>query len=558
MKRNTLWMALLAILTVMTGCGGNSQLKHLLEQVPEDTDIVLAGDLKTLIESAGGTVDGTNVTIPSFITDELGKGEAKELDEVLDMVKNGGVDPRGAVVFGSFEGRDGTVVLGLSDADKFKKLLDNEGFKEKDDEDGILYFCKKDGNDYYETQSWVGIKGDIAYFMADVWNAEEKKPAKQIAKYAEAAKEKNFASTPFADYICKGNVGGMAVKLPRELRSQLREQGLPSNILDNLEGTICIRGDVNDDSAALQFCLFDPEGKVRDQKDFNPAWKGGSKISKKALAYMGKDIQFVAAASLKDFDWDTFTETAGKASGMNRSQVAAMSIATSYLQNLNGTLAFGVGLNGGLAQVMNLQQDPTKAIALTLVAETKEDKAKKLMNDLKALLETTGMPFNEEKDGFTVSLPGSGSLSVMGKGNMLVISTQPIKEYDDSPAIKALDFGEYTSAMALALNKTNPIMEDLGLDYDIKLLLTGDNDKCEGELKLVVEGGKGGIMEKLFRIGIDLGKKGQAMSSASDEMDFDSEEMVAASTEEYADSTAFAPVAVAAEAAEPEYAGYGY
>ena len=56
MKINGLLCLVLA-LVLSTSCSDNAKMKDLLENVPASMDVVMVGNVKTIIESAGGNME---------------------------------------------------------------------------------------------------------------------------------------------------------------------------------------------------------------------------------------------------------------------------------------------------------------------------------------------------------------------------------------------------------------------------------------------------------------------------------------------------------------------
>ncbi len=102
MKKNFLLLSvlLLSLLTV-TSCS-DSKMNDLLDQIPEDVDIVFVGNVKTVLESAGGSIKDGKIELPSFITNEMSASAEEKFDEVNDILKKSGLDPEAIAVFGNF------------------------------------------------------------------------------------------------------------------------------------------------------------------------------------------------------------------------------------------------------------------------------------------------------------------------------------------------------------------------------------------------------------------------------------------------------------------------
>lgn len=74
-------ICLLWAMVMVASCSDNSKMKGLLEQVPADADVVFVGNVKTVLESAGGALDNSQVILPAFISDNMSQGEKQKFDE---------------------------------------------------------------------------------------------------------------------------------------------------------------------------------------------------------------------------------------------------------------------------------------------------------------------------------------------------------------------------------------------------------------------------------------------------------------------------------------------
>ena len=101
MKREIRGIICLFLAMLMAAsCSDNSKMKGLLEQVPADADVVLVGSVKTVLESAGGKLENSQIILPAFISDNLSQGEKKDFDEANAFLKDSGIDPEACAVIG--------------------------------------------------------------------------------------------------------------------------------------------------------------------------------------------------------------------------------------------------------------------------------------------------------------------------------------------------------------------------------------------------------------------------------------------------------------------------
>lgn len=502
MKKNLLKLCAGLVLTLLvTACSKNPRMSALLEKLPADADVVVVGDLKTVVESAGGSVDGSKVKLPSFITDEM-KGRAeRELDELLDKVEDSGVDASACAGVGNFDDREPTYVFKIEDKEKFIQYIEDEDFDNDDEEDGVTYYLKENGNSYSTYGSCIAIDGDVAYAVFDVWEGGDFNPVKHVRKIIRNAKEESFGSTKFADYIDNGNAFGMAIKMPKELKRELKKAGLSNDLANLYTGVLCVRGNLDSDNAELNFKMFESDGKEKDTSALDKYMKTDGYINAKALAYLGEKDVLVYALSVKDVDWDKYLDDYVSNTGGDR---ASLAVVKSYLEKLDGTVALGIGLNDGVTSMAKIERgkEVMKELPLTLVAETKEGKAKSIMNDLKALLKKQGVTFKSTSNyGLKIEMPdNNGSVNIASRGDLLIFSNHDIKESNGNPTVKAGGFDKANAVLALVLKKDNKLAKDLGLRRDIQAIFSCDVKGMEGTLKLSMDGDKSvGIIGKMAK-----------------------------------------------------------
>lgn len=488
-----LWAA--AAAAVFSSCSDDSATNQLLERIPASADYVVVGDAKVIIESAGGTVEGAKVKLPGYIVDGLPTSVANSLDESLDFLKSSGVDVSAVAITGSFNDSHPTIVFHLADKKKFEDAIADNGFREKDTDGGVVYYQKKVYESSYDSDyddyGYVAIADDYAYWVERVWVKSDFKPIKAIGRMVENAHESSYASTAFSKYIANGNAGGFAVRLPRELRRELRQTGFPSSMLDMLDGVICGNLSLVNDNADLTLSMFDEDGKSKSFKDYGVAMNLDAKISRKALSYIGNDESLVYAGCVKDFDWDTYFDMVSSVGGLSRSDKAALSLVQSYCEKIDGTIAIGFGLTNGLESIFNLDigNEVFDQFAATIVIETKDGKANGMLNDLKDFLGAAEIPMNSTTDGFFFEIPdGDGAVYCEAKDNFIVVSNHIIKSNFGTTTVNAIDFSDYICAAALSVDSSNKLMRDLSLDNKVTVAITTDADKSEMCMHLNVSG----------------------------------------------------------------------
>lgn len=352
------------------------------------------------------------------------------------------------------------------------------------------------------------IKDDYAYWIERVWAGSDFKPASHLANVVEDAAKHNFADTNFGDYILDGNAGGIAFALPQELRRELRNNGVPSDLADLYSGYVCMRGELEKDKATVKVQLFDEKGEKFDCDKFKDYLDLSANVSKDALALLGKDEFMIFAMSAKNVNWDKYTDLIAQSSGLSRGDRAQLSAVTAYLEKIDGTVAMGFGINNGLKSIGSIAyqtDDMMSAFSTTMVIETKEGKAKRLIDDMKGLLEKVRVPFSDNAAGFTIELQNftgkPGAFYVKNVGNFIVIANHPIKENNDNPLVKSSNLDEYLNVFCAGLSPDNQLMRDLNLKNNIKFLIGCKPNTSEAVMTLEVDGDTdAGIISKVAKM----------------------------------------------------------
>lgn len=514
-------LAVGVIVAVVMALSGSSKMKNLLKQIPADAEIVAVGNVQTILESAGGKIEDSKISLPSFFTDFLGKEKMKDIDKANEFLKKSGIAPEACAVFGYFKKNNPVILFALNDAKQFVKTIEEEGFKEKDKDGDITIYTKKVYEGYnpeYDDYGYIAINGNYAYWIERVWAGSDLRPASFLPQVIKDAADKNFADTPYGSYILDGNAGGVAFKWPKEMRQMMRESGVPSDLLSIYDGTVCLRGNLKKEKAELVMKMFDENGKELDAELFKDFMDPSAQIDKKALKLLGKDEVMVMAASLKEVKWDKYADLITGTARMSRAEKAQMNVVFDYLKNVEGTVAAGFGLTNGMESVkqMNSHDEVMQAFSTTLVVETKDDKAKRIMNDLKGLMEKMRMPFEDNAKGFTIDLSQMGTSGKVYAGivdDFIVVANHPIKEDGQNIWANEGDLTDYISAFGMWLKKDNKLMRDLGLPYEVKFTVCCKPKSMETSMVLEIDGDDSpGVIAGIAKLALKMAEKGKEMS----------------------------------------------
>lgn len=506
----------LSVILLATGCGSNN-LAELLEHVPADADFVITGDIKTILESAGGKAEGSEVKMPDYIGTMQSDRDAREMEKDLQWLKNSGIDvTSGAVVFLKYQDRAPFIVFAITDKDKLKKALEVEGFNENDKVDDVDIYVKKDEGEYgsYTRNSYVAIDGGYGYWIPDVWSDDDK-GMKMIKQYLLSLSNHTMASTNIADYVSEGNVAGMIAKLPSELRREMAKAGVPEEMANLYSGYVCINSKLDGDEAEARLKLFDENGKAKTTEDWNKMMDIKAKIDPEALAYMSPEESLIYAVSMKNINWDKYMDQFDSSGRLSRQDKSFLTIVKSYLEKFDGTVAIGVGLKNGKASIEAIDRGEKVLdhLPLTIVAQTKEGKAASLIKDIKSLLGNQNELFyTSTSNGLRLTLPKeAGTLWLEAKDNMLILSTLPVKK-GSNPVAEHVNFQDYIFAAALHLGKDNALMRDFDIKNDLTATLAFDAEEGELVLKVKMTGeGETGLIERFVRSVIGMGKKYEQM-----------------------------------------------
>lgn len=514
-------LAVGVIVAVVMALSGSSKMKNLLKQIPADAEIVAVGNVQTILESAGGKIEDSKISLPSFFTDFLGKEKMKDIDKANEFLKKSGIAPEACAVFGYFKKNNPVILFALNDAKQFVKTIEEEGFKEKDKDGDITIYTKKVYEGYnpeYDDYGYIAINGNYAYWIERVWAGSDLRPASFLPQVIKDAADKNFADTPYGSYILDGNAGGVAFKWPKEMRQMMRESGVPSDLLSIYDGTVCLRGNLKKEKAEVVMKMFDENGKELDAELFKDFMDPSAQIDKKALKLLGKDEVMVMAASLKEVKWDKYADLITGTARMSRAEKAQMNVVFDYLKNVEGTVAAGFGLTNGMESVkqMNSHDEVMQAFSTTLVVETKDDKAKRIMNDLKGLMEKMRMPFEDNAKGFTIDLSQMGTSGKVYAGivdDFIVVANHPIKEDGQNIWANEGDLTDYISAFGMWLKKDNKLMRDLGLPYEVKFTVCCKPKSMETSMVLEIDGDDSpGVIAGIAKLALKMAEKGKEMS----------------------------------------------
>lgn len=513
MKRKSLFgvMMLSLVITVFNSCSDNPEAKSVLEKVPASSDYVVIGDFATIIESAGGSVNGSEVELPSYLFASMSGSDATEINDLFNKIKESGIELGACAMTGNYKTGEPIFIAQITDEQKAKAFLDENDFSEITSVNGGAVYSKvtyeSSYDSYWNRYLYAAIADNYAY-IAGPTSAERNIP-NVIARLIDDAKESSFADSPYVSTITAGNALGFAVKIGSDVRAVLREEGMFDQMAQMFDGAICGYANIDGEKAEAVVKWLDETGKAKNFKDMQ-FFDTNAKISKKALSFMSPDEQLVFAASMKDCDWDACFDQVMHSTNLPRSAVAQLVVAKSYLEKIDGTLALGVGLTGGTEAIRALDRmrDPLQYVSITAVIETKDGKAKGLVSDVENLLRANNMWVESTTDGFYCVVPDlDGSIYCEVKDNFIVIADHKI-ESDNNAVVDKFNFSKYGCAIGLAFDGSHELMQDFDLDNEVAALLTSDYSKSEMCLQVEVSGkNSAGIICNIAKMMIAVAEK---------------------------------------------------
>ena len=502
-------VAVVSTLLLFNSCSSNKKVETLLTQIPGNMYIVAAGNVETILSSGECSIEDSKIILPSFIKSELDMESEEEFEDINRFLKKAGIDPSAVAIANNYKQPNPYVIYGLKDKKQFIDAIEDKGYSEKDENDTYTVFSKKtyesEYDSDYDNYSYIVVKDECAILLEDIWVGSEFKPLDELEKFIDDASESNYADTPFGEYILSGNAFGAVFKLPGDVKNELREKGMPSDIISMWDGAICVRGDLEDNKCVFDVSWLDDEGNEKTNELMKKFYDPTAQINKNLLAYLNKNENLVFATSLKDFNWDKYINYICNASHVSRMEMQQINAVTSYLKRLDGTMALGFGLTNGLESIakMEYETDVPQQFSSTLIVETKEGKAKSIVNELKELIRQNpevGVNMEEESDGFCLNL-NDVAIYVKQIDNAIIVANHKINNDNNNPVVNIVDFENKNTLFAFAITSGNKLMKDLQLDNDITCVLTNKNDKLGATLTVEVKGGnEDGIIAKIAQL----------------------------------------------------------
>lgn len=507
-------LCLIPALVLLLSCTDNDKKDGVLERIPATADMVVVGNVNEIVASAGGTVEKSAIRLPRGVMEHLGGSNAFELKKINRFLKNSHVSMDACALFVPDGEKRSVAVLSLTDRDFFSDAIKKLSYKKIKADSDMDIFVRKvsvaaDGKQ--SSYNYIALKGSYAYVIENVESDGKFSPVKFLQKVYEDAGKKSFARTGFGKYISRDCAIGMAVVNSAEVRNSLGKAGMPSAAMAMMgESVVCMRGKFLANKCIVDMQVFDSEGNELSADRVAPFMDNSATINLRALSFLDERESLVYAFSLKDVEWDRMADLIAEGSGLSRADRAQLNVVMSYLSQIDGTVAIGFGLNGGIGSALSLYMgnEPLSQFSATIVAETKEGKAQRLLEDIKGLLEGMSVPF-EEQDGQlsvnTAFMGIQGMLYAKCEGNVLVVANHPVSGNNENIFISEPEIGKSRLALYGKLLKDNKLSSDLNIKDDITFALYCRPGMLSASMIVEVGGDsatdvKSGVIHKLLNI----------------------------------------------------------
>ena len=506
----------LMLLIGVASCTGNTDYGKVLRHLPEDSDFVAVFNAEEIIRSSGGTVDKGSITFSDEFARLFNDEQIGNFNKTVTFLNNAGIYLKEMAVVYNYDHVVPTLIFGVEDIGKFKSALVEYGFKETDSRDDITILSKRvyespEGRNF-DRFDYIALNERSVYWKLDICISQSAKPLRVLTDIIENTHKSSFINSPYAKYL-KGNLGAMTFSLPPKVRESIRNANIPTSSIEPLfNARICITGMMDNNGINLIAKCYDEKGKEIKVSDYTKCVDPNASINRRALSYLSKNENLIYAFTFEGMDWNEYFSQLNNAGMLTPSQKLVATIVKSYLEQIDGTVALGIGLTDGFNSLsrINSGDNPLKELNLTLVVET--DKAKSMVEDLKSLMHTGNIEFTETGNGFSFTIPDTPiRLTAKADGNVLIISNCEIKKGTNA-VVNNFDFDDYNASIIMSFPHNDTLMKDLYIDNDIQLSLSSDFDESQLVADLSVSGEGKGIIAKLISIALSIESQEKALN----------------------------------------------
>lgn len=522
MKKKLLFYLAGAALTLSAfsscSCSGRSG-EDLLERVPADAGYVILAQTRQAMESADVTLneEGNTITLPDYITTAFPQLQ-DAVANANETLQDNGIDISAVALFGYFECADATVIVAkLGDVAKADASFREEYQDVTDAEGGVTVYSTTDADDYGAYQSCSVIADGYVYTCSGWYGPNSDSPKDVVLKAMSAAKEKPFPKLGVASAMAGYNLGACAISTAPAIDEVIATEPALASVAEKFRGYMLIGGNADGSEADVEIALVDNDGDVKSWPEL-PELKLGNKemqgmydftadisnnrapFNAEVLRYLPSDVNLTLGVNMGDLNWADVIDDLRAAGALSRDDAAALRMVSVFLNSFKGSLAFGIGYNGTIAQLLDdSEQAAIRHLSAALVVETKPGKAQQTVADLQQLCGQFGdrSDCRATANGLEIGLDlpdTTMTISITAADDMLIIANRPFAGPADNAVTRSIDVGKSPSLFALALDANSAIVKELGMQGGITVYAAGDIDKARS--KLVVKGTS--TKEKIF------------------------------------------------------------
>lgn len=450
--------------------------------VPADADMVVSFNLSQTLENADCKADANGITLSPAV-DSLLKAQVGPDDEELKTILSiGSIDYKNIYfVFDNMFGNNGgmAAIMQITDVNDFTASLDKLGMKSSMKDGFTIYAENHEGIYLRDNIAWI-IDGNPESAISGI---------NDLCKRAE--KESILSKQWMKDYLSQDRAVNAVINInnmPAAYRALIKKQtssSAPEMVDKILDGSFGFGLDLDGLKAVFSGQAFDSEGKIIN---LNEAYKGMKmkEISPDFIKYLNSDDVAVLTGSVpEDYPWGDFLSSMAGASGLPEAQLKMIQ---GYVEDLEGTVAVAFGPKQGVSSFtstdINNSWDGIMFITL------KEGKAPGYADLIESLLGQIGVTVTKDAaiDCRVADIEGT-KIYMATRGNMFIIATRPVKEYDNS-VFSASDFKGQYGMMVVRLDKSAPLATDLRLPFGIFSKIYSENNAGIWESELTSCSGK--------------------------------------------------------------------
>lgn len=461
-------MAVLALSMAMSSCSNDDAL--LQSSIPANSIAVASVDGEKLLKAFDVKIEDGKVVLPESMAGSLGIDQASM--ETMGMIAGNVKYESLYIVFS--KDHNAYTTCEVKDAAKIGEALVAEGL-EKTDASGFDAAYSGD---------------DISVLIRDkqlwVMPRQADKAADFISEQIKMAESDNFSKIP--------GVSDMLAQSDNMVKAVYRMGGLMSFVPMTAEATQCwnyMTADVKDNALVFNTGAFNAEGdKVSP--------KGMEKIDTNFLRYLPSECNIVFALGIsKDMDWDGIFKQLEVFNSLQWG--AVLNMLKPYLRAIDGTVAFGCGINDPVQLGSAFDVNPAELPVFAMI-QMSQEKVNEAVTTLLDMLKQGGIPYQQLSNGVYSITSGDIKLNFGAVNGALAISTCPLKADSGSSLTQTFE-GKYFAA-SIVLPSLDTFSLPMRYGVDIKMSSAGDNTKIVVKLTGTTEAIIPALFSGMAAIGI--------------------------------------------------------